>query len=62
MRTEESAATGAMGEALGRAGYRRLGAYFRSRARATFASMALELGVSGETVRRWYRSWAGSAA
>lgn len=43
-------------------GYKSLEAYFRARAKATFATMSRELGVSGETVRRWYRDWSGADA
>lgn len=66
MRGETTEARGvktrAMAEALGRAGFGDLGAYFRARAMATFAAMSREMGVSGETVRRWYREWSGAGA
>ena len=44
---------------LAKLGFRSLEAYFKAKRKATFATMSRELGVSGETVRRWYRDWSG---
>jgi len=51
-----------MEEALARAGFDDLDEYFTKRSGETFGSMADELGVSSETVRRWYREWAEEVA
>lgn len=56
---ETRSPTRVMSSALEKAGFRDLGAYFRARTRATFVVMSREMGVSGETVRRWYRDWSG---
>lgn len=45
-------------EALKGVGFNDVASYFVAREGETFGSMADELGVSGETLRRWYREWA----
>lgn len=45
-------------EALKCVGFNDAASYFVAREGETFGSMADELGVSSETVRRWYREWA----
>jgi len=51
-----------MKEALQDAGFDDVDTYFTERQGETFGSMADELGVSSETVRRWYRDWAEEVA
>jgi len=53
--------TPSQAEALAATKFKDLGAYFSARQGETFGSMADELGVSSETVRRWYREWAEEA-
>ena len=51
-----------MQEALEKAGFADAASYFKARQGETFGSMADELGVSSETVRRWYHEWAAEVA
>lgn len=54
--------TSAQAEALRGAGFNDVASYFVARQGETFGSMADELGVSSETIRRWYREWAEEVA